>query len=71
MRENCDITVDHILIIDAHHTWWVDGKPYLCRIFDMLHMGLVSEVLFGREVVERLPAVVANWKKDAQELQRH
>lgn len=62
MRENTGIEVDHVLMIDAHYTWWVCGKPYLCRIFDMLHMGLVSEVLFGREVVEKLPAIVAGWK---------
>lgn len=62
MRDNENIHVDHILMIDAHYTWWICGKPYLCRIFDMLHMGLVSEVLFGREVIERLPAIVDDWK---------
>lgn len=62
LRENEGIHVDHLLLIDAHYTWWVCGKPYLCRIFDMLHMGLVSEVLFGIEVTERLPALVADWK---------
>lgn len=62
MRENTGISVDHILIIDAHSTWWKQGKSYLCRIFDMLHMGLVSEVLFGSEVVERLPTIVEEWK---------
>lgn len=62
MRDNEGIHVDHLLIVDAHYTWWVCGKPYLCRIFDMLHMGLVSEVLFGFEVTERLPDIVAEWK---------
>ena len=27
----------------------------------MLHMGYVDEVLFGAEVVERLPAIVTEW----------
>lgn len=61
LREDTGIEVEHLLIIDAHFTWWKCGKPYLCRIFDMLHMGYVSEVLFGFEVVERLPEIVRNW----------
>ena len=63
MRDSENIHVNHLLVIDAYQTWWIQGKPYLCRIFDMLHMGLVSEVLFGYEVVERLPTIVAEWKK--------
>ncbi len=43
------------------HTWWNMGKPYLCRIIDMLHMGYVDEVLFGREVVKELPRIVKEW----------
>jgi hypothetical protein len=34
----------------------------LCRILDMLHMGYVDEVLFGYEVVERLPSIVKEWR---------
>ncbi|MGH9739978.1 MAG: DUF7687 domain-containing protein [Candidatus Acidiferrales bacterium] len=44
-------------------TW--DG-PNLCRIVDMLHMGYVDEVLFGSEVVERLPALVGEWVSAAR-----
>jgi hypothetical protein len=55
------VDVDHLLIIDAWFTWWKCGKPYLCRIVDMLHMGYVSEVLFGREVIERLPIIAREW----------
>lgn len=62
MRDNAGIHVDHVLMIDAYFTWWKCGKPYLCRLFDMLHMGLVSEVLFGYEVAERLPELVRKWK---------
>ena len=61
LRENEKIDVKHYLIIDAHDTWWKQGKSYLCRIIDMLHMGYVDEVLFGYEVVERLPSLVAEW----------
>jgi hypothetical protein len=56
--------IQHLLMVDAHFTWWVKGRSYLCRIIDMLHMGYVGEVLFGREVVERLPAIVQAWAKD-------
>ena len=51
----------HLLLVDAHFTWWVKGRSYLCRIIDMLHMGYVHEVLFGREVLDRLPLIVADW----------
>ncbi len=30
---------------------------------DMMHMGYVDEVLFGREVVERLPTLVSEWAR--------
>lgn len=53
--------IKHYLIIDGYRTWWEQGKSYLCRLIDMLHMGYVDEVLFGYEVVERLPQVVAEW----------
>ncbi len=54
--------IDHYLIVDDHFTWWIKGRSYLCRIIDSMHMGLVTEVLFGREVVERLPKIVNSWK---------
>jgi hypothetical protein len=55
------LPVMHYLFVDAHFTWWECGRSYLCRIIDMLHMGLVSEVVFGREVVDRIAAVVPTW----------
>ena len=58
-REN--IKVYHYMIVDAHYTWWVKGRSYLCRVIDMLHMGYVDEVLFGYEVVERMPQIVKEW----------
>jgi len=61
LEHNEGIRADHVLIVDSHYTWWVCGKPYLCRIIDMLNMGLVSEVIFGREVVDRIPALAREW----------
>ncbi|WP_243372736.1 hypothetical protein [Geotalea sp. SG265] len=58
-----NIEVLHYLMIDAHYTWWVKGKSYLCRLFDMLHMGYIDELLVGYEVVEKLPGIVAGWVK--------
>jgi hypothetical protein len=55
------IDVRHYLMVDAHYTWWDCGKSYLCRLLDMLHMGYVDEILFGYEVVERLPTLVKEW----------
>jgi hypothetical protein len=54
--------VHHLLLLDAHFTWWEKGRSYLCRIIDMLHMGFVDEVIFGREVLTRLPEVAREWK---------
>lgn len=53
--------IEHLLMVDAHFTWWVKGRSYLCRIIDMLHMGYVDEVLFGKEVVSRLPKIARAW----------
>ncbi|MBZ5700160.1 MAG: hypothetical protein LAN18_16615 [Acidobacteriia bacterium] len=61
LREHEDIDVKHYLMVDAYDTWWNMGRSYLCRIVDMLHMGYVDEVLFGSEVVDRLPAIVKEW----------
>ncbi|SJM96585.1 DUF7687 domain-containing protein [Crenothrix polyspora] len=54
--------VQHILFIDDHYTWWECGRSYLCRMVDMLHMGYVDEVVFGREVISRLPEIAKEWK---------
>lgn len=50
--------IKHVFMIDAHKTWWVDGKSYLCRIIDALNAGLVDEVIFGKEVLTRWPIVI-------------
>jgi hypothetical protein len=61
LREHEGVDVRNYLIIDAYYTWWDCGRSYLCRIIDMLHMGYVDEVLFGREVLNRLPELVHEW----------
>jgi hypothetical protein len=61
LREHEGVDIKHYLIVDAHDTWWKQGKSYLCRIIDMLHMDYIDEVLFGREVVERLPGIIKGW----------
>ncbi len=58
------VHIQHLLMIDAYFTWWIKGRSYLCRIIDMLHMGYVDEVLFGRETVSRLPEIVKGWVAD-------
>lgn len=61
LRDNEGIHIRHYLMIDSHYTWWGDGKAYLCRLIDMLNMGYVDEILFGFEVLERLPILVKEW----------
>lgn len=67
LREHEGINVKHYLMVDAYLTWWIMGRSYLCRIVDMLHMGYVDEVLFGYEVVERMPDIVREWVETAGE----
>jgi len=61
LRSSHKVDVKHYLFVDAKDCWWDDGKPYLCRIVDMLNMGYVDEVLFGREVATELPRIVSEW----------
>jgi len=62
--------INHYLFVDAYYTWWIQGKSYLCRMIDMLHMGIISEVIFGKEVMTRLPVLVKEWvkKNDSKQL---
>ena len=61
LQEHEGIDIKHYLIVDDYHTWWDQGKSYLCRMVDMVHMGLVDEILFGREVLVRWPEIVQSW----------
>lgn len=63
VQQSEGIEVKHYLVIDGRKTWWDDGKSYLCRIIDMLHMGYLDEVLVGREVATTLPVIVQSWVK--------
>lgn len=55
--------IQHLLVVDDYYTWWQCGRSYLCRIIDMLHMGYLDEVLFGREVLSRLPVLAKEWNE--------
>lgn len=61
LREHEGVDVKHYLMVDGSYTWWDSGRSYLCRIIDMLHMGYVDEVFFGREVAQALPTTVKEW----------
>lgn len=63
------INIEHFVVVDAYDTWWGKGKSYLCRMIDLLNMGHVDEVLFGREVRSRLPEMVAEWIKNSEQEQ--
>lgn len=54
----------HVYFIDAYKTWWEQGKSYLCRIIDALNMGLVDEVIVGREVLTRWPILISECCKE-------
>ena len=60
-KTNLGREVKHYLIVDDYFTWWSCGRSYLCRLIDSMHMGLVTEVIFGKEVLERIPAIVQEW----------
>jgi hypothetical protein len=70
LRSTEGVDIKHYLMVDAHYTWWTCGRSYLCRLLDMLHMGYVDEVLFGREVLKRLPVLVRQWASTAQTRQQ-
>lgn len=67
MRLETGVEIEHLLVVDAHDTWWTRGRAYLCRMIDMLHMGYVDELLFGREVETRLPEIVKGWVEKTRE----
>lgn len=53
-----NVQIRHFYFLDDNFTWWVKGKSYLCRILDMLNMGLVDSVIFGREVFTEWPSLI-------------
>ncbi|MCK5740777.1 MAG: hypothetical protein KAH48_01055 [Chlorobi bacterium] len=63
IKQNLNIDIKHYLFVDAYYTWWDLGRSYLCRIIDLLHMGILDEAIFGKEVVTRLPVIIQNLVK--------
>lgn len=61
LLESEGVDCRHYLFVDSHFTWWIKGRSYLCRLVDMLHMGYVDEVLFGKEVYLRVPELAREW----------
>jgi len=57
----------HYLCVDDYFTWWECGRSYLCRIIDLLHMGLLDAVFFGRQVERDWPDVVRSWRSQRGE----
>lgn len=53
--------IKHYLFVDDKFTWWDKGRSYLCRLIDIVHIGLVDEVIFGKEVFERWPDIMQEW----------
>lgn len=60
-RTNLGREIKHYLVVDDYYTWWTCGRSYLCRLIDSMQMGLVTEVIFGREVIDRIPVLVNEW----------
>lgn len=69
LERGAGIEIRHLVMVDAYLTWWGMGKSYLCRMIDILHMGHVHDLLFGREVIRELPALVDEWVSAYHQLQ--
>lgn len=54
--------VHHVMFIDSHFTFWVKGKSYLCRFIDTLNMGLIDELIVGKEVLTRWSELLQDFK---------
>ncbi len=63
LRKRTGVRIRHYLLVDGRQTWWDKGKSYLCRLCDMMHMGFVDEVIFGKEVEKRWPQIVRSWRR--------
>jgi hypothetical protein len=61
LEKNAGHQILHYLFVDSKFTWWVCGRSYLCRLIDLTHMGYVDEVIFGKELVTRLPEILPEW----------
>lgn len=68
-KEKLGREIKHYLIVDDYNTWWGMGRSYLCRLVDSMHMGLVDEVIFGKEVITRIPEIVKGWVNENVEVE--
>ena len=50
------------LFLDAYSVWLKQGKSYLCRIVDLLHRGLIDDLVIGAEVLTAIPKMVKKWR---------
>lgn len=53
--------IKHLFFVDDKFTWWGLGKSYLCRIIDILHQGFVSDVVFGKEILDVWPKLIKDY----------
>ncbi len=70
VRKALSRNIFHYLVVDDHFTWWVKGKSYLCRLIDLQHMGYLTEALYGREVVDRIPIICKEWIREYNKSER-
>lgn len=54
------VKINHILFTDNYLTWWIQWKSYLCRFVDIVHMWLIDQVFFWREVYTKWPEYLAS-----------
>ena len=54
--------VHHVILIDGYYTFWVKGKSYLCRFIDALNMGLIDDLIIGREVLTEWEKILQDFK---------
>lgn len=54
--------VHHVLLVDSYKVWWEMGKSYTVRLIDALNMGLVDEVIIGREVLTQWEKTLSEYK---------
>lgn len=52
--------IHHVIFVDSYKVWWEMGKSYTVRLVDALNMGLVDDVIFGREVLTEWKNILLN-----------
>lgn len=55
--------VRHVMFIDGRYTFWNLGKSYLCRFIDTLNMGLIDDLIIGKEVFTEWPSILKQYKE--------